>query len=423
MMHSVIIAAPLLIAAMVMAVRFVGCGLDTSGIPASYSGTVEATTGLQGFWLLSDPLGSTTAADSVNNAPNGTYHPGVFPGVAGLVCSNATDGSATAASFDGVQGFVGVVFDSKLNPPHFTVEALVKPSKIASSVVVSSDTGYQLALNGNGAFEASVGTGGAFGAPIVVNAGATTTNGPFYVAMTYDGTNLSLYVNPAASGGPSTLGSDMYQHGTATYTPATSGELRIGASSAPSGEFFGGTIQDVAVYSRALGFYEIVNHYATGVCGMEPYPGGPTNGGDMAVTGNLTGSGTLSCERPTVVSRDACDSVATTAAAGRQPHLRHPVLVHLHRPFPTGSRGRRRLRPSRERWPSRFVECGDALSRLRRNPVGACQTPCDDTIYRDRGRRGRSGGDQHARARRRWPHHGHRGWDIATDGRRRCGRR
>ena len=43
MMDSVIIAAPLLIAAMVMAVPFVGCGLDTSGIPASYSGTVEAT--------------------------------------------------------------------------------------------------------------------------------------------------------------------------------------------------------------------------------------------------------------------------------------------------------------------------------------------------------------------------------------------
>jgi hypothetical protein len=302
MMDSVIIAAPLLIAAIVMAVRFVGCGLDTSGtgVPESYSGTVSATTGLQGFWQLNDPSGSTTAADSVNNAPNGTYRPGAHPGVTGLVCSYATDSTATAASFDGVKGYVSVGFDPKLNPPHFTVEALVNPSKIASSVVVSSDTGYQLVLNGNGAFVASVGAGGTFGTPIVVNAGATTTNGPFYVAITYDGTHLSLYVNPAASGGPSTLGSDMYQQGTATYTPATSGELRIGASasSGPPGEFFAGTIQDVAVYSRALGFYEIVNHYATSVCGMEPYPGGPTNSGDMAVTGNLTGSGTLSLKDP-----------------------------------------------------------------------------------------------------------------------------
>jgi hypothetical protein len=297
MMHSVIIAAPLLIAAIVMAVRFVGCGLDTmgTGAPESYSGTVSQTLGIQGFWQLNDASGSTTAGDSVHNV-NGTYHPGAHPGVTGLVCSNATDGSATAASFDGVKGYVSVGFDLKLNPTHFTVEALVKPSKIASSVVVSSDTGYQLVLNGNGAFVASVGAGGTFGTPIVVNAGATTTNGPFYVAMTYDGTHLSMYVNPAASGGPSTLGSDMYQQGTATYTKATSGELRIGASasSGPPGDFFAGTIQDVAVYNRALGFYEIVNHYATSVCGMEPYPGGPTNGGDMAVTGNLTGSGTLS---------------------------------------------------------------------------------------------------------------------------------
>ena len=97
MMDSVVIAAPLLIAAIVMAVRFVGCGLDTSGIPESYSGTVSGTTGLQGFWQLNDPSGSTTAADSVGGAPNGTepgtYQPGSTPGVTGLVCSNATDGS------------------------------------------------------------------------------------------------------------------------------------------------------------------------------------------------------------------------------------------------------------------------------------------------------------------------------------------
>jgi Concanavalin A-like lectin/glucanases superfamily len=294
MMDSVVISAPLVIAAIVMAVRFVGCGLDASGIPQSYSGTVAETTGLQGFWQLNEPSGSTTAADSVSNAPNGTYQPGTHPGVPGLVCSNATDGSATAASFDGVKGYVSVGFDQKLNPPQFTVEALLNPSKIASSVVVSSDTGYQLVLNGNGAFEASVGSGGTFGTPVVVNAGATTTNGPLYAAMTYDGTHLTLYVNPAASGGPSTLGSDMYQQATVPYTPATSGELRIGASSAPPGEFFDGTIQDVAVYNRALGFYEIVNHYATSVCGFTPYPGGPTNSGDMAVTGSLSGLGTLS---------------------------------------------------------------------------------------------------------------------------------
>jgi hypothetical protein len=296
MTGAVVVAAPLLIAAIVMAVRFVGCALETSGIPASYSGTVSETTGLQGFWQLSDAQGSTTATDSVSNAPNGTYEGGAKPGANGLVCSNATDASNTATSFDGVSGYVSVPFDQKLNPKQFTVEALVNPSKIATSVIVSSDTGYRLALNGTGAFEASVGSGGTFGTPVVVNAGATTTNGPFYVAMTYDGTTLSLYVNPAASGGPSTLSSDMFQQGTPAYTPATSGELRIGASASGASprEFFAGRMEDVAVYNRALGFYEIVNHYATSVCGESPYPGGPTSSGGMKVTGNLSGSGKLS---------------------------------------------------------------------------------------------------------------------------------
>ena len=214
MMDSVIVAAPLLIAAMVMAFRFVGCGLSTMGLGgASYGGTVGETTGLVGFWQLGDAAGSTTAADSVSGAPNGTYHPGAKPGVTGLVCSSAADGSNTAASFDGVKGYVSVGFNQNLNPPHFTVEALVYPSTITTSAIVSSDTGYQLALNANGSFQASVGSGGSFDTPVVVNAGATTSNGPFYVAMTYDGTNLTLYVNPAASGDQSTLGSDMYQQG------------------------------------------------------------------------------------------------------------------------------------------------------------------------------------------------------------------
>jgi hypothetical protein len=197
-----------------------------------------------------------------------------------------------------VKGFVSVPFDQKLNPAQFTVEALVNPTKIASSVIVASDTGYQLALNANGQFEASVGVGGTFDAPVMVTGDATTSNGPFYVAMTYDGTTLTLYVNPAASGGPSTLDTTTLVSAKPTpkYQPATSGELRIGASASGGtpDQFFAGTIQDVAIYSRALGFYEIVDHYGIAGCGSSFYPGGQTNSGDMAVTGSLGGSGTLS---------------------------------------------------------------------------------------------------------------------------------
>ena len=66
-------------------------------------------------------------------------------------------------------------------------------------MIVASDTAYQLVLHGS-AVEASVADGGAFSPPVVVNAGAEG-DPPYYIAMTYDGTNLELYVNPAASDG------------------------------------------------------------------------------------------------------------------------------------------------------------------------------------------------------------------------------
>src|ERR1700684_996358 len=96
MMHSVIIAAPLLIAAIVMAVRFVGCGLATSGLEASasYSGTVSGTGGLVSFWQLDDTSG-TTAVDSADSN-NGTYQGGFAPGANGLLNSGASDSGKKA---------------------------------------------------------------------------------------------------------------------------------------------------------------------------------------------------------------------------------------------------------------------------------------------------------------------------------------
>ena len=270
MADPLIIAAPLLIAAVVMAVRFVGCSFHPgeAGMVAntSYSQTVLGTQGLVSFWLLDEPSG-TTAVDS-KDGNNGTYHGAVTLGVPGLVSPDSDDTNNSAAEFDGQTGYVSVPFAASLNPPAFTVEALVQPAGIDPNkhVVVSSDTGYQLVLNGS-AFEASVAAGGAFQSPVVVNAGAEAGL-PYYVAMTYDGTNLQLYVNPAASDGEQYFQSNespgytLYKSVPIGYQPATSNELRIGTSTdgGPPAEFFQGAVQDVAVNDRAHGENEIVEH-------------------------------------------------------------------------------------------------------------------------------------------------------------------
>ena len=172
MTYPVIIAAPLLIAAILMTVRFVGCTHDFDQFDpqqSSYSDTVSSTDGLVSFWQLNDES-PPTAADS-QDGNNGTYEPGVTTHVDGLVSANAFEPFNFAAVFDGKTGYVKVPFAANLNPPTaFTVETLVKPSTYDTNthVIVSSDSGYRLALNG-GAFEASVAAGDAgFQPPVVV---------------------------------------------------------------------------------------------------------------------------------------------------------------------------------------------------------------------------------------------------------------
>jgi Concanavalin A-like lectin/glucanases superfamily len=280
MTQAFLVAAPLLIAAVVMAVRFVGCSFQP-GTGATYSTIVLETPNLVSFWRLNESSGYT-AADS-NDGNNGTYDGAITYHVTGLVSPDDDDTDNFAARLDGQTAFVSVPFDANVNPPMFTVEALVQPAAIDTNthVIVSSDTGYRLLLNGSD-FEASVGSGGVFQPPVVVNAGAQP-NQAYYLAMTYDGTNLQLYVNPAASDGESFFLNDenannaSYNSAPASYQPATSKDLRIGASAdgGSPGEFFDGEVQNVAVYDRALNFVEIVTHYWVFATGMTPTYGNP----------------------------------------------------------------------------------------------------------------------------------------------------
>lgn len=291
MADSIIIAAPLLIAAVVLATRFVGCSF-APGAAATYSTIVLETPNLVSFWRLNEQSGNF-AADS-EDGNTGTYDGSITYHVEGLVSPDDQDPDNFAARFDGQTAFVSVPFDANVNPPEFTVQALVEPAAIDSDthVIVASDTAYRVVLNGSD-FEASVAAGGAFQPPVVVNAGAQAGQA-YYLAMTYDGTNLSLYVNPAASDGESFFQNDenannsSYNSAPVGYQPATSGDFRIGSSadSVSPGELFHGVIQNVAVYDRALNFVEIVTDYWVFATGKTPTYGNPglNSEGTLSIT-------------------------------------------------------------------------------------------------------------------------------------------
>lgn len=309
MPDPLIIAAPLLIAAVVMALRFVGCSFSPqASANTPYSTAILQTAGLVSFWRLNEPSGST-ATDSMDGN-NGTYEGTVSPGVPGLVSSDSQDSHNFGAQFDGSTSYVNVQFNANLNPPKFSVEALVQPSGTGSGtqVIVSSDAGYQLALSGT-VFQASIAAGGALQPPVEVDAGAEG-GPPYYVAMTYDGATLDLYVNPAASDGETNFltnenpGNGRFNSAPiGAYQPATSGALRIGASAdSGPGEFFSGVIQNVAVYDVALDFTTIVDHFWIFATGYSPYLPPPGSGfqgeGTLSVTAAFPANPPQSTEYP-----------------------------------------------------------------------------------------------------------------------------
>jgi Concanavalin A-like lectin/glucanases superfamily len=196
-----------------------------------------------------------------------------------------TDTDNTAASFDGATGYVSVPFAANVNSPKFTVEALVNPSAIgngdandfhavvsARNIDAGNTSGYILYLHG-ASFEAWVGTGTPTWAPAVaVTAGAVAGAGPYYLAMTYDGTTLTLYVNPTDTEAEVATNPEQSAAAGAPYVPNTQTELRIGAGANEQAAtyFFPGVIGDVAIYSDALDFATIQAHFSIAFTGFGP---------------------------------------------------------------------------------------------------------------------------------------------------------
>jgi hypothetical protein len=282
----IVLAAPLLIAAVVVTVGFVGCTNDFDqfevGTPDPsrdpYGDEVFNDPRLVSYWRLNETTG-TTAADSKDGNP-GTYNGAYSLGAPGLLQGDPD----TAVALDGSSAYVSVPYTAALNPAKFTVEAVVKITggDGAYRAVVSSrdidatpgNFGYILYVSDKNQWEAWVGDGTAtwvtlaLGQADAVKLGGAAELGPYYVALTYDGTNLTLYVNPVDAADTDQVGAIA-----AGYQPNATNELRIGAGAneAVPTYFFPGVIDEVALYNGALDFATAQKHFTIQTTG----PGGP----------------------------------------------------------------------------------------------------------------------------------------------------
>jgi autotransporter-associated beta strand protein/parallel beta-helix repeat protein len=222
-------------------------------MPADYYGNAVVSSGPAGYWHL-DETGGTTAADASGNGNQGIYSSGVTLGISGVLPTV----SDNAAQFHGNNDSLSIPDNAAFKPAQITVEAWVKPDPASpyyrGLVVKTSNAGW-----GDGYGIVRVGGDNTNIRFFVNNYNTTQVQGAIavgqwsHVVGTYDGANLKLYINGVLAG--SLAYSGPINHSTAP--------LLIGSGG--SGYDWLGTIDETAVYGRALSAAEIQGHYLHGI--------------------------------------------------------------------------------------------------------------------------------------------------------------
>jgi hypothetical protein len=203
-----------------------------------------------GYWRLGETAGASAADEMGANA--GTYRNGVTLGAPALTVDTAN----RAISLDGANDAVTVPSSAGLSPAAaVTVEAWIRPAALPAvgsfASIATKAESYALQFNGS-RLEFTTMRGGTrrrTQAP----AGALVAGYTYHVVGTFDGATQRLYVNGAQVATSSVTGGP-----TVNTTP-----LVLGSWDAAS-EFLSGTLDDVAVYSKALTAAQIANHFNQG---------------------------------------------------------------------------------------------------------------------------------------------------------------
>jgi hypothetical protein len=208
------------------------------------------STGLVLALGFNEPAGSAIAVDGSGNGNNGTVREATV----------AAGRFGNARSFDGVNDWVEVADSASLDlSTAMTLEAWVNPSaRTGWHTILLKEAGATMAyeMYGNNPdisrpaayFNTA---GGALRA--VTGTAAVGLNAWTHIAVTYDGTNMRMYVN-------GTLVRSVLRAGNILQS---NGVLHIGGNVVWGGEFFQGLIDEVRIYNRALTAGEIQTDMST----------------------------------------------------------------------------------------------------------------------------------------------------------------
>jgi PKD repeat protein len=215
--------------------------------PPPGTGYAEAVLadGPVGYWRLGETAG-TVAANAVPGGVAGRYSGGYTLGALGAI---AGDGDR-AVKLGGVDGYVSVPHASSLNTAdNFTLEAWVKRAKINTTqgLFAKGNPSYQVYIDAaNKLVLRQTGI-----ADIVRSTTALTDLSAFHhLAITKNGPTVRLYIDGADRTG--TVANRTLSN--------TTSSIALGSGSGS----LNGTLDDVAIYPRALDAATIANHHALG---------------------------------------------------------------------------------------------------------------------------------------------------------------
>jgi hypothetical protein len=208
----------------------------------------------QGYWPLTDSSGSGVAADLSGNgwtatASNATFGIADSPIIGGSTVVETDLLSMIISSLD-PNGWAGTSAEVWVNLDNQSQSGTGNSRSIASAHTDADNTGFQL-ISDTSAVEIYFGNGSASNS---VTGPGLPASGWTYLAATWDGATITLYVNGVPVGTASLSG---------TIAPSASGNgVGIGYAAAYSGDHTVGLLAQGAVYDYALTAGQVAAHYA-----------------------------------------------------------------------------------------------------------------------------------------------------------------
>ena len=229
---------------------------------ASSAGWIDMTDNVLNLHLNNDWL------DTSGGGNNGTAYNGTtFTTLSKL--------GSHAASFDGIDDYVNCGNDNSTDvTDEITISAWIKPidnTNIQKIVIKSNDAStdwsYGLGISGNGASEKKLN--------FHIKSGSATWNSldstndltagvwTHFVGV-YDGTDMRIYVNGVLDSTPLSVTGNVYGQSGKDIFIGTNGNAAL-----PDGQFYNGTMDEVAIFNRVLSPAEILNIYNNQKIGKE----------------------------------------------------------------------------------------------------------------------------------------------------------